>query len=121
MGGKWTSNEEHPAISEAFCKVDGKTACISDVFAILDEIRMAGFMHQTNEIDDVPFDLVTKIVRKRAAVFAGKAVWADMIAAFPTDDGSYRILDPFVEIAAESVGNGVIPGFRIQQVLFEKR
>jgi hypothetical protein len=46
---------------------------------------------------------------------------ADMIATFPADDRSRRIFHPFVEVAAKPVGNRKIPGFRIQQVLFEER
>lgn len=93
----------------------------SGSFAILDEIRMAGFMYQADEVNGVPFDLVADVVWKRAAVFAGKTVWTDMIAAFPTDNCPHRILDSFVKVAAESIRDGKIPGFRIQQVPLEER
>ena len=64
---------------------------------------MPGLMHQADEVNRVPFDPVANVIGKRAAVLAGESVWADMIAAFPSDDGSYRVLDPFVKIIAEPV------------------
>lgn len=66
------------------------------------------------------FDLVAEVVGKRAAMFAGKAVWSDVVTTFPTDDGPHRIFDPLVKVAAEPLRNGVIPGLRIQQVLLER-
>ena len=81
---------------------------------------MSGFMYETDEINSVSFDLVAEVVRKRAAVFAGKAVWSDVVTTFPTDDGPHRIFDPLVKVAAEPLGNGVIPGLRIQQILLKQ-
>ena len=88
---------------------------------VSDGIRVARFMHETDEIDSVAFDLIVDVVWKRPAVFAGKAMRSDMITTFPTNDRPDSVFDPFMEIAAEPVGNGVIPGLRIQQILFEKR
>ena len=53
-------------------------------------------------------------------MFAGKAVWSDVVTTFPTDDGPHRIFDPLVKVAAEPLGNGVIPGLRIQQILLKQ-
>ena len=82
---------------------------------------MTGLMHETNEVNDVTIDLIADIVGKRAAVFAGEAVWGHMIAPFPSNDRSDSILDPFVKVSAEPVRNREIPGLCVQQVLLEKR
>ena len=62
-------------------------------------------MHQPDEVDGVTFNLVADVVGKRAAVLAGETVWADMITDFPSDDGPHSVLEPFVKVPAESVGN----------------
>ena len=82
---------------------------------------MPGLMHQADEVNRVTFDLVADVIGKRAAVLAGESVRADMIAAFPADDGPCRVLNPFVKVAAEPVGNRVLPGLSIQQILLEIR
>jgi hypothetical protein len=63
--------------------------------------------------------LVIDIKRKRAAMFAGKSMRTDMITSFPSDNGSHRIFDPFVKVAAEPIRNGKIPSLGIQKILLE--
>lgn len=60
-------------------------------------------MHQSDEVESIPFDLIADVVGEGPTVFAGKAVRSDMIAAFPADDRPNGVFDPFVKIAAESV------------------
>jgi hypothetical protein len=81
---------------------------------------MPGFMDKPDEVNRITFDLIVDVIGKRSAVFAGKAMWADMIAAFPSDDRSHRIFDPFMQVVPEPVGNTEVTCFRIEQVLFEK-
>ena len=60
-------------------------------------------MHQADEVNGVAVDLLTDVERKRAAMFTGKAVRADMVTAFPSDDGPDCVFNPFVQVAAETV------------------
>ena len=78
-------------------------------------------MHQADEVKRVPIDPIANVVGKGAAVFAGESMGADMISAFPSDNRSYRVFDSLVEVTAEPVGNRIIPGLGIQQILLEKR
>jgi hypothetical protein len=64
---------------------------------------MSGFMHQADEVNGVALDLIVYVKRKRPAVFAGKSVRTDVVATFPTDNGSDDIFDPFMQISAKTV------------------
>jgi hypothetical protein len=89
--------------------------------SVPDEVRMPGLMHQSDKVNRVPFNPVADVVGKRAAVLAGESVWADMITAFPSNNGPCRVLDPFMKIITEPVGNRKVTGLGIQQVLLEMR
>jgi hypothetical protein len=96
-------NEGLDLLRPDFQGLHGLKSYRSDPFAISDEIRMSGFMHQTDEVNGVSLDLVADVERKRTAMLAGKAVWTDMVATFPADDGSHRIFNPFMQISAKTV------------------
>jgi hypothetical protein len=81
---------------------------------------MPGFVDKADEVNLTTLNLIVDIVGKGAAVFAGKTVWTDMIAAFPFYNRSHSVFDAFMQVVAKPVGNAEVTCFRIEQILFEK-
>jgi len=63
------------------------------------------FVDDTEDIEDVTFDLVADHVRKGPTFSARETMWTDVVAAFPLDDRADDFFDAVVEVFAETRRN----------------
>lgn len=80
------------------------------------EIRVPAFVNQTKEIDRATLNLIADEEGERLRPAAGKAVWANVVAAAPANDFARLPGNALAEGASQPPGDFTILGFFPKQV-----
>jgi hypothetical protein len=67
------------------------------------ELGMAAFMNNSENVESIALDLVVDEVRKRPALAARKPMRSDMISALSLDHDPDRLLHSLVEIVSKAL------------------